>query len=110
MDAAPPDIAAGPTVHVRRSPCPPLAAARSDMVVPQPELTKCEIDMLSFERQWWRLAGAKEQAIREQFEMSPTRYYQTLNALLDSRAALEHDPALVNRLRRLRTVRLHGRP
>jgi hypothetical protein len=36
--------------------------------------------ILEFERQWWKFAGAKEQAIREQFDMSATRYYQMLNA------------------------------
>ena len=71
-----------------------------------PELSKEEIDMLTFERQWWRQPGSKDHAIRVQFEMSPIRYYQTLNALLDSPLALEHDPALVHRLRRLRDVRL----
>lgn len=34
--------------------------------------------------------------------MSPARYYQLLNALLDDQRALEHDPVTVNRLRRLR--------
>ena len=47
--------------------------------------------MLDFERQWWRQAGAKEQAIRDTFAMSPTRYYQTLNALLDLPGALSYD-------------------
>lgn len=60
--------------------------------------------ILDFERQWWRLPGAKEQAIRDRFEMSPTRYYQTLNALLDVPEALAYDPTLVNRLRRVRSA------
>lgn len=61
--------------------------------------------ILAFERQWWRHAGAKEQAIRDTFEVSGTRYYQLLNALLDEPAALAHDPVLVGRLRRLRQRR-----
>lgn len=65
--------------------------------------------MLDFERQWWRQPGAKEQAIRDRFEMSPTRYYQALNALLDAPAALSYDPALVGRLRRLRSTGARGR-
>ena len=36
--------------------------------------------ILEFERQWWKYAGAKEQAIRDLFDMSGTRYYQLLNA------------------------------
>jgi hypothetical protein len=61
--------------------------------------------ILDFERQWWRYAGAKEQAVRELFEMSATRYYQVLNALIDRPEALAHDPMLVKRLRRLRSTR-----
>jgi len=65
--------------------------------------------ILSFERQWWRHAGAKEQAIRETFEVSATRYYQILNKLLDDPHALEFDAVLVNRLRRLRMSRARSR-
>ena len=65
--------------------------------------------ILEFERQWWKYAGAKEQAIRELFEMSATRYYQVLNALLDNPAALEADPLLVKRLSRLRASRQRAR-
>ena len=65
--------------------------------------------LLAFERQWWKYAGAKEQAIRELFDMSATRYYQVLNALIDSPAALAHDPMLVKRLRRLRSTRQRAR-
>jgi uncharacterized protein DUF3263 len=66
-------------------------------------------DILAFERQWWRYAGAKEQAIRDLFTMSATRYYQVLNALIDSDEALAHDPMLVKRLRRLRASRQRQR-
>ena len=72
-------------------------------------LTPREIEMLAFERQWWKFAGAKEQAVREKFDMSSTRYYQVLNALLDRPEALEHDPLLVRRLRRLRAARQRQR-
>lgn len=65
--------------------------------------------ILDFERQWWKYAGAKEQGIREQFEMSATRYYQILNALIDTPEALAHDPLLVKRLRRLRAARQRAR-
>ena len=51
-------------------------------------LTRRDRDILAFERQWWKYAGAKEQAIRELFDMSATRYYQVLNALIDTPAAL----------------------
>lgn len=64
------------------------------------------VAMLAFERQWWRRAGSKEQAIRDQFGLSAIRYYQILNALLEDPAALAHDPILVRRLRRLRASRI----
>lgn len=65
--------------------------------------------ILAFERQWWQYAGAKEQAVRESFDMSATRYYQVLNALIDREAALAFDPLLVKRLRRLRAARQRQR-
>ncbi len=72
-------------------------------------LTEREVQMLALERNWWKYAGAKEQAIRELFDLSATHYYQLLNALIDTEAALAHDPMLVKRLRRLRTSRQRAR-
>jgi Protein of unknown function (DUF3263) len=66
-------------------------------------------EILAFERQWWRYAGAKEAAIRERFGMSATRYYQVLNALVDRPEALAVDPLLVRRLRRMRAARQRQR-
>jgi hypothetical protein len=68
-----------------------------------------EREILAFERQWWRFAGAKEEAIRERFGMSATRYYQVLNALVDRPEALAVDPLLVRRLRRMRGARQRQR-
>jgi hypothetical protein len=68
-------------------------------------LSRREHEILSFERQWWKYAGAKEDAVKELFGMSATRYYQVLNNLVDSPAALAADPMLVKRLRRLRASR-----
>mgnify|MGYP000920316990 CR=1 FL=1 len=62
--------------------------------------------IIAFERQY---AGSKESAIKELFDMSSTRYYQVLNALIDNPAALAHDPMLVKRLRRLRSSRQRAR-
>jgi hypothetical protein len=73
------------------------------------ELSERDREIIAFERQWWKYAGAKEQAIRDLFDMSATRYYQVLNALIDSPAALEVDPMLVKRLRRLRASRQRAR-
>jgi hypothetical protein len=65
--------------------------------------------ILDFERGWWRFAGAKEQAIREQFDLSATRYYQVLNELVDDDESLSYDPMLVRRLRRMRAARQRQR-
>ncbi|MCP2271885.1 DUF3263 domain-containing protein [Actinokineospora diospyrosa] len=65
--------------------------------------------ILAFERQWWKYAGAKDQAIRELFELSSTRYYQVLNELIEKTEALEADPMLVKRLRRMRATRHRAR-
>ena len=94
-----------PDVELEAEPEPELEAAPSavdDAVVARQRA------ILDFERQWWKHAGAKEQAIRDRFELSATRYYQLLNALLDEPAALEYDPVTVARLRRLRAPRRRG--
>jgi hypothetical protein len=72
-------------------------------------LTRREREILAFERQWWKYAGAKEQAIRDLFDMSATRYYQVLNSLIDRQEALAADAMLVKRLRRLRATRQRAR-
>jgi len=72
-------------------------------------LSPREVAILAFERQWWRYAGAKEHAIREQLGLSPTRYYQLLNRLLEKPEALRADPMLVKRLRKTRSSRARKR-
>ena len=76
---------------------------------PLGDLSDRDREIIAFERQWWKYAGAKEQAIRELFDMSATRYYQVLNALIDNPAALEADPKLIKRLNRLRATRQRAR-
>ncbi|MFI6862036.1 DUF3263 domain-containing protein [Streptomyces sp. NPDC050421] len=76
-----------------------------DEPVPPAQLSDRDRAVLAVERQSWTGPGAKERAIREQLGISPTRYYQLLNALLDDRRALEADPVTVNRLRRVRDAR-----
>ncbi|AUH70138.1 MULTISPECIES: DUF3263 domain-containing protein [Gordonia] len=72
-------------------------------------LTRREREILNFERQWWKYAGSKEDAIKELFNLSATRYYQVLGALVDRPEALAADPMLVKRLRRLRASRQKAR-
>jgi Protein of unknown function (DUF3263) len=73
------------------------------------ELDEQDLEILDFERQWWKYAGAKEAAIRERFGMSTIRYYQRLNWIIDHPRAAAHDPLLVKRLRRIRLVRQRRR-
>jgi len=65
--------------------------------------------ILDFERTWWTEPGSKEDAIRERFALSATRYYQLLAGLLDRADALAYDPLVVRRLRRLRDRRRRAR-
>ena len=91
------------------SPPPANGSGEESVQVRAAGLSRREHEMLGFERQWWRRAGAKETAIRELFGTTPTRYYQALNALVDRPEALAADPLLVRRLRRLRTARRRTR-
>jgi hypothetical protein len=86
-----------------------VASSPPDGREPLGELSARDTEILTFERQWWKFAGAKEQAIRDKFQMSATRYYQVLNALIDKPEALAQDPLLVKRLRRLRATRQRNR-
>lgn len=65
--------------------------------------------ILDFEASWWSAQGSKESEIRERFGVSAPRYYQILNALIDAPEALEAQPLLVKRLRRLRQRRHESR-
>ena len=68
-----------------------------------------EAKILEFERFWWKYAGAKERAIKENLGMSATRYYQLLNQIIDMPEAVAYDPILVKRLQRLRSFRQRER-
>ncbi|GAA2174046.1 hypothetical protein GCM10009846_18460 [Agrococcus versicolor] len=65
-------------------------------------LTAVQRSILDFEQSSRTHAGAKAGAIRERFGWSTTRYYQQLNALIDTEAALRYDALLVRRLQRIR--------
>lgn len=65
--------------------------------------------LLAFEARWIGHTGAKEEAIRVDLRLTPARYYQLLGRLIDSQAALAHDPLLVARLRRIRDDRRRER-
>ena len=61
--------------------------------------------MLTLESQVWVRAGVKEQVVRDAFDITMVRYYLALNALLDTELALQLDPVVTNRLRRIRETR-----
>jgi hypothetical protein len=65
--------------------------------------------IIDYERSWWEVPGRKTAAIRERFGLSPTRYYEMLNELLNNPDAMEYDPLLVRRLRRDRDRRRRAR-
>ena len=73
------------------------------------ELSPREREILTFERDWWKHAGAKESAIRERLDLTPEDYYRSLNEIIDLPGALGHDPLLVRRLRRQRISRQRQR-
>jgi hypothetical protein len=87
------------------TPAPDVDGPEVDGPPPTGGLSRREHEILAFERQWWKYAGAKEEAVKELFDLSATRYYQVLNALVDTPEALAADPMLVKRLRRLRASR-----
>jgi hypothetical protein len=77
--------------------------------LPEMPLSERDQAILDFERSWWSEPGPKELAIRQRFDLSATRYYQVLGALLESPDAAEYDPLVVRRLRRMRDRRRRAR-
>ncbi len=105
-----PELATAGLVDARSSPfAGPEDIQRDAAAIVDAALTEPQRAMLEFERQWWRQPGAKEQAIRDAFGITPTRYYQSLNALLDLPAAVTFDAPLVRRLQRVRSAATRGR-
>jgi Protein of unknown function (DUF3263) len=85
------------------------ANSAGDLSLKASTLSDLEHRILEFERSWWRYAGAKESSIKELFDLTPPRYYQLLNDLIDREDALLASPMLVKRLRRLRQARTSAR-
>lgn len=73
------------------------------------QLTRAQMEVLEFERASWKYAGRRDAVILERFGHSPWRHAQIVQHLIDLPAALEYDPALVNRLRDLREARRTSR-
>ncbi|WP_308159151.1 DUF3263 domain-containing protein [Curtobacterium sp. ISL-83] len=77
--------------------------------LPTDELSELDKHVLAFEHERARHDRTKEAEIRVEFDMSAARYYQVLNRVIDSPAALAYDPQLVTRLQRLRRARTAAR-
>ncbi|MDK8796936.1 DUF3263 domain-containing protein [Corynebacterium sp. MSK044] len=67
-----------------------------------------DLTILDFAARAPRSLGAREEAIRVELGMSPFRYYQKLNSLIDDPSALAARPQLVRRLQRIRDQRALG--
>lgn len=72
-------------------------------------LTDRDRETLEFTKITWRYLGARDAAIRERFQESPTRFHQRLSALIELPAAEVEYPTLVRRLRRVRDARARSR-
>jgi hypothetical protein len=68
-------------------------------------LTEREKDILDFEQSWWSLSIPREQAVRDRFQLTETEYVEVLEMLIATEAALEAEPLLVRRLRRMKDRR-----
>jgi hypothetical protein len=68
-------------------------------------LTEREKDILDFEQSWWSLSVPREQAVRDRFQLTETEYDELLEVLIATEAALEAEPLLVRRLRRMKDRR-----
>ncbi|MEW2189801.1 DUF3263 domain-containing protein [Streptomyces microflavus] len=90
-------------------PAEPGPGGRAPAAPADRELSVRERAVLALERRSWAGPGAKERAIREELGISPVRYFQLLNALIEDERALREDPVTVNRLRRLRAARRERR-
>ena len=61
--------------------------------------------ILEFERSWWSVPGSKDEAIGRIFTLTPDEYSEILDRLIDDDDALQRDPLVVRRLRRMRDRR-----
>lgn len=66
-------------------------------------------ELLDFESRWNGHGAAKEEAIRRELAVTPARFYQLLERVIDEPDAAAYDAMLVHRLRRLRDARAHTR-
>lgn len=65
--------------------------------------------LLDFAALRWNHSGNQADAIRTEFGMTVTRFWQRVNTVCDDPDALAYAPQLVNRLRRIRSTRAQRR-
>lgn len=61
-------------------------------------LTDHEKAMLDLATEHFRYAGSLDTAAMDRFGMTPTRYWQEMNRIIETEAALAYRPAAVQRL------------
>ena len=68
-------------------------------------LTERQKSIIEFERTAWQTDISKETAIRHLFTISPSRYYQIRDELIDLPEAMKFDPMVIRRLQKQRKFR-----
>jgi len=69
------------------------------------DLTERQISIIEFERTAWQTEISKQKAIRKLFTISPSRYYQIRDELIDLPEAMKFDPMVIRRLQKQRRSR-----
>ena len=69
------------------------------------DLSAIDQQILDFESRAPKAIALKEKAIRAELDISPVRYHQRLNVILELPEALAYNPVLVKRLLRKRGQR-----
>jgi hypothetical protein len=65
--------------------------------------------LLDLAARHYAYAGARDQAILDEAGMSPTRFWQRVNVLIDDPATCQAHPVVTARLRRQRQARQRSR-
>lgn len=73
--------------------------------MPSTSLNKTEQRILDIQAMHFKYQGAREQFIRDELSMGATHFYQQLNRVIDTEAAMTYDSMLVKRLRARRVSR-----
>ncbi len=61
-----------------------------------------EVELIEYEGSWWQEPGSRADVIARRFGLTIDGYRDLVDELIDTEAALTHDPLVVRRLRRQR--------